>query len=164
MVILGVDPGSHRTGYGVIASDGRRHTLIEMGVIAPKTSAALHDRLLVVHDQLAALIARLQPENAAVEDIYHAANARSALVLGHVRGVVLLALARAGLAIHAFAPATVKASVCGHGRADKSQVAFMVTRLLRVPGHQPAGDATDALAVALCVANSGLLHPSSHQS
>lgn len=156
MIILGVDPGSHRTGYGAIATDGRRHRLLDMGVIAPSPNTALHQRLFAVHEQLTVVIARLQPDRIAVEEIFHATNARSALILGHVRGVVLLAAAEARRPIQSFAPATVKASVCGYGRAEKPQVAFMVARLLALQGQPPAGDAMDALAVAICAAHAGI--------
>ncbi len=153
MIILGVDPGSLRTGYGVIATDGRRHRLVEDGVFAPPEAAPLPDKLRFIHEGVAALVARLKPEVLAVEDVFHAANARSALVLGHVRGVVLLAGAEAGLSVHAFAPATVKLEVTGYGRAQKAQVALMVGRLLGLAAERSAGDATDALAVALCGAH-----------
>ena len=153
MIILGVDPGSLRTGYGAIASDGRRHRLLEKGVLAPPPTAALSDRLRLIHDGLVEVIARLQPEALAVEDVFHAVNSRSALVLGHVRGVVLLAGAEAGLPIQAYPPATVKVQVTGYGRAQKAQVALMVERLLGLPGGGEAGDAADALAVALCGAH-----------
>jgi crossover junction endodeoxyribonuclease RuvC len=153
MIILGVDPGSLRTGYGAIASDGSRHQLLEKGVLAPPPAASLAERLHLIHDGLAAVIARLQPEALAVEDVFHAVNSRSALVLGHVRGVVLLAGAEAGLPIQAYAPATVKVQVTGYGRAQKAQVALMVERLLGLPGNGEAGDAADALAVALCGAH-----------
>jgi crossover junction endodeoxyribonuclease RuvC len=150
MVILGVDPGSLRTGWGVIETDGRRHRLIEKGALAPATRLSLPQRLRSIHDGVAALIARLRPEALAVEDVFHAANTRTALVLGHVRGVVLLAGAEAGLPVHTFAPATIKQQVTGFGRAEKVQVAFMVARLLELPGGGEPGDAADALAVALC--------------
>ena len=101
MLVLGVDPGSLRTGWGAIESDGQRHRLLEMGVLKPPARAALETRLLFVHEGLIALIARLQPQALAVEDIFHAANSRSALILGHVRGAVLLAGARAGLPVSA---------------------------------------------------------------
>ncbi len=153
MIILGVDPGSLRTGYGAIATDGHRHRLVEDGVLAPPQSAALHEKLRFLHAGITAVITRLRPDALAVEDIFHAANTRSALVLGHVRGVVLLAGAEAGVPVHAFAPATVKQQVTGYGRAQKSQVALMVCRILGLPGDGVAGDATDALAVALCGAH-----------
>ena len=146
MVILGVDPGSLRTGYGAIDTDGRRHRLIEKGFIAPPSRGSLPERLRLIH-------ARLRPEVLAVEDVFHAVNTRTALVLGHVRGVVLLAGAQAGLPVHEFAPATVKQQITGFGRAEKGQVAFMVARMLGLPGDGEAGDASDALAVALCHAH-----------
>ncbi len=157
MIILGVDPGSQRTGYGVIESDGQRHRLVEMGVLAPPPRYELAEKLRFIHAGLAALVSRLHPDALAVEDLFHAVNARSALILGHVRGVVLLAGAEAGLPVHAFAPATVKAQITGFGRAEKPQVALMVSRLLALPGDIAAGDATDALAVALCRAHQGRL-------
>jgi crossover junction endodeoxyribonuclease RuvC len=153
MIILGVDPGSARTGYGAIATDGRRHRLLEMGAFAPPARMELHERLHFIHDGMARLIARTGPDAVAVEDIFHAVNTRTALVLGHVRGVILLSAAEAGLPVHAFAPATVKVQVTGFGRAQKAQVALMVARLLGLPGDGEAGDASDALAVALCRAH-----------
>lgn len=153
MIILGVDPGSLRTGYGAIETDGRRHRLVEKGVIAPPPRLPLHDRLRHIHGGVCRLIARLSPQAIAVEDCFHAANTRTALVLGHVRGVILLAGAQAGLPIHEFAPATVKVQVTGFGRAEKAQVALMVARLLDLPGGGEPGDAADALAVAVCQAH-----------
>jgi crossover junction endodeoxyribonuclease RuvC len=155
MIILGVDPGSLRTGYGAIETDGRRHRLLEMGTLAPPARQDLPLRLRAIHAGLAAVIARVRPDVLAVEDLFHGLNTRSALVLGHVRGVVLLAGADAGLPVSAFPPATVKVQVTGFGRAEKSQVALMVSRILSLE-EQAAGDAVDALAVALCHAH---LHP-----
>ena len=150
MIVLGVDPGSLRTGWGAIDTDGQRHRLLEMGVITPSARLPLHDRLRLIHHGVATLVTRLRPEVLAVEDAFHSVNTRTALVLGHVRGVVLLAGAEAGLVVEAFAPATVKAQVTGFGRAEKRQVAYMVARLLNLEGDGEAGDAADALAVALC--------------
>ena len=160
MILLGVDPGSARTGWGAIDSDGRRHRLIEAGVLAPPPRLPLHDKLRFLHEGLAAAIARHAPCALAVEDVFHATNTRTALVLGHVRGVVLLAGAAAGLLVSAFPPATVKVQVTGFGRAEKSQVALMVSRILALE-EQPAGDATDALAVALCHAHLHSARPAS---
>jgi crossover junction endodeoxyribonuclease RuvC len=153
MVILGVDPGSVRTGYGVIDTDGRRHRLVEKGFIGPSARLSLPNRLHLIHEGVRGLIVRLSPDVLAVEDCFHAANTRTALVLGHVRGVILLAGAEAGLPVHEFPPATVKLQITGFGRAEKSQVALMVTRMLGLPGDGEAGDAADALAVALCHAH-----------
>jgi crossover junction endodeoxyribonuclease RuvC len=153
LIIFGVDPGSIRTGYGAIETDGRRHRLLEMGVLKPPARLPLPERLRILHAGLQGLITRVCPRVIAVEDLFHAVNARSALVLGHVRGVVLLAGAQAGLEVLAFSPATVKAQITGYGRAEKRQVALMVSRLLELPHDEAPGDATDALAVALCGAH-----------
>ncbi len=152
MIVLGVDPGSMRTGYGAVETDGRRHRLVEMGTLVPGPRMSLPEKLRHIHAGVSALIARLYPEALVVEDVFHAANTRTALVLGHVRGVVLLAGAQAGLEVHEYPPATVKQQVTGFGRAEKSQVAFMVTQMLALPQPAAPGDATDALAVALCFA------------
>jgi len=152
MIVLGIDPGSMRTGYGAVQSDGRRHHLVEMGTLVSGERLSLPAKLRHIHTGVCALIERLSPEALAVEDVFHAANTRTALVLGHVRGVVLLAGAQAGLPVHEYPPATVKQQVTGFGRAEKSQVAFMVTRMLELPLAAEPGDATDALAVALCFA------------
>jgi crossover junction endodeoxyribonuclease RuvC len=152
LLVLGVDPGSLRTGYGVVDTDGRRHRLVEMGALAPDKRLSLAEKLRHIHSGVSALIGRLHPDALAVEDVFHAANTRTALVLGHVRGVVLLAGAERGVPVHEYPPATVKQQVTGFGRAEKSQVAFMVTRLLELRVAARPGDATDALAVALCFA------------
>jgi crossover junction endodeoxyribonuclease RuvC len=153
MIILGVDPGSLRTGYGVIETNGRRHRLLEKGVLAPRPRVCLAERLFVIHQGIQKVIARLHPDVLAVEDLFHALNSRSAIVLSHVRGVVLLAGAESGLPVYAFAPATVKLQITGSGRAEKVQVALMVAHLLGLPGRGQPGDASDALAVALCHAH-----------
>jgi crossover junction endodeoxyribonuclease RuvC len=155
MIILGVDPGSRRTGFGVIATDGRRHRLLAQGVIAPPPRRSLPEKLRAIHEGVCRLIEEHAPDALAVEDVFHAANTRTALVLGHVRGVVLLAGAAAGLPVHEYPPATVKVQVTGFGRAEKAQVALMVGRLLEIEGETAAGDAADALAVALCQAHLG---------
>jgi crossover junction endodeoxyribonuclease RuvC len=162
MVILGVDPGSVRTGWGAIRTDGRRHQLLDKGVLAPPLRAELPARLAFIHAAMAEIITRFSPDILAVEDLFHAKSARSALVLGHVRGVILLAGAEAGLPVAAFPPATVKLHVTGHGQAAKGQIAFMVARILALPGDGEPGDAADALAVALCHAHMhGLAVPAS---
>lgn len=159
MILLGVDPGSLRTGFGAIDSDGRRCVLVERGVLRPPARLPLPERLRILHEGLAGVIRRLAPDRLAVEDVFHAVNTRSALVLGHVRGVVLLAGAQAGLEVFTYAPATVKTQVTGYGRAEKSQVALMVSRVLALPRDEPAGDASDALAVAVCCAQLSLNDP-----
>ena len=150
MRILGVDPGSSRTGYGCIETDGSRHRVVTCGVLAPAARAAFPEKLLAIRDGLASLIARHRPAAVAVEDLFYARNARSALKLGHVRGVVLLAASEAGLPVSEFAPAEVKRAVVGYGRADKPQVRQMVMLLLGLSEPPSPLDVSDALAVAVC--------------
>ena len=153
MRILGVDPGSTRTGYGCIETDGSRHRVVACGVLAPASRAAFPEKLLTIRDGLASLIARHRPAVVAIEDLFYARNARSALKLGHVRGVVMLAAAEAGLPVSEFSPAEVKRAVVGYGRADKPQVRQMVMLLLGLSEAPSPLDVSDALAVALCHAH-----------
>lgn len=145
--ILGIDPGSHATGWGVVQTLPALRC-VAAGVIRPGRDLALPDRLLAIHEQLVAIIEQHAPQVMAVEDLFNARNARSALVLGHARGAVLLAGARCGLPVHEYPPAAVKQAVTGNGRAGKEQVRFMVQRLLNL-AEEPVLDASDALAVAL---------------
>lgn len=148
MLVFGIDPGTRFCGWGVIASgNALRH--IASGLIRLDDAASLESRLAVLYEALAAQIARHVPEVVAVEDLFHQRNARSALVLGHARGVALLAAARAGIPVAAYPPATVKQAVTGSGRAEKDQVARMVAILLGVSAFERA-DVSDALAVAIC--------------
>lgn len=152
MRLLGLDPGLRRTGWGVIVADGNRLAHIASGVIAPDPDAPIAARLAALHDQLAAMIDRLQPDEAAVEETFVNRNPASALKLGLARGVVLLAPARAGLSVAEYAPNRVKKAVAATGRGDKQQIAAMVAMLL--PGAAPdSADAADALAVAICHAH-----------
>ena len=127
--------------------------MIDFGVIRPPAKAPLELRLLRIFDGLSEVIKKHAPERVAVEGIYQAKNVRSALTLGHARGAVLLAAAHAALPLAAFAPSTVKAHVSGYGLADKQQVSWMVSRLLSLPKDLPPGDASDALALAICGAD-----------
>jgi crossover junction endodeoxyribonuclease RuvC len=145
--IIGVDPGSHATGWGVLQLSPVLRRL-DGGVIRPGRDLALPSRLLAIHDGLMAVIAEHAPTVMAVEALYNARNARSSLVLGHARGAVLLAGARAGLEVGEYTPGEVKKAVTGNGQADKEQVRFMVMRLLRLQ-DTPGLDESDALAVAL---------------
>lgn len=159
MRILGVDPGSRRTGYGCIETSGSRHRLVNCGAIAVPARADLPARLLAVHDGLARLLAVHQPDVVALEGLFYARNVRSALVLGHVRGVLLLAAAEAGLPAAEYSPAEVKQAVVGYGRAEKQQVRQMVALLLGMDAPPSPLDASDALAVAVCHAHSGAPGP-----
>jgi crossover junction endodeoxyribonuclease RuvC len=150
--VLGIDCGSERTGYGVIESDGLDHRMIAAGVIRTKPKDAFEQRLLEIAGGLRRLIEAHRPEMAAVEGVFAAVNVKSALKLAHVRGVALLAVAEAGIALAEYSPLEVKMSVVGYGRAEKSQVQLMVGRLLRLAAPLESEDASDALAVAICAA------------
>ena len=150
MKILGVDCGSERTGYGVVASDGRRHELVAAGVIRAGTDKPLAERLERIAMELRGVIRLHAPEVMAVEDVFHAVNARSALRLAHVRGVALLLAAEAGLSVSEYSALEVKMSVVGFGRAEKQQVALMVRSILGTDMVLETYDASDAVAVALC--------------
>ena len=150
MLVLGVDCGSQRTGYGVIESDGGCHRLIAFGVIATKVGDPFEARLHVIARGLREVIRQHAPAAAAVEQVFYAANVRTALKLAHVRGVALLAIAEAGLELGEYSPLEIKTSVVGYGRAQKGQVQTMVQSLLRLPEAIASEDASDALAVAIC--------------
>ena len=150
MRILGIDPGSVRCGYGVVERAGvGRVRYIECGVVEARAAAPLHQRLVEICAGLREVILELRPQVVAVEGVFHGKNARSALQLGHARGVALLVCGEASLSVSEYAPATVKRSVAGTGRAGKEQVSRMV-RTLCALDRAPRLDASDALAVAIC--------------
>lgn len=153
-LILGVDPGLNRCGWGLVVSEGVRLSHVAHGVIKPPQQQQLASRLHDVFEGLCEVIARYAPSEAAVEETFVNSNARAALALGQARGVALAAAARAGLSVAEYAPTTIKKAVVGSGAADKTQIAFMVRRLLPTAGDVTA-DAADALGVALCHAAHG---------
>ena len=150
MKVFGIDPGSARTGYGCIERQGSRHRLVICGSLAGNSRAAFPDKLKTIHVGLAALLARHRPDCVAVENIFHARNVRSALMLGHARGIALLAAAEAGIPVAEYAPAEIKRAVVGFGRAEKHQIQQMVKLLLGLDAPPSPHDVADALAVALC--------------
>ena len=152
MRVLGIDCGSERTGYGVIESDGARHRMVIAGVIKTSPRWPFERRLLEIAGGLREVIREHRPELAAVEEVFHAVNAKSALKLAHVRGVALLVIGEAGLALAEYSPLEVKMSVVGYGRAEKAQVQMMVRSLLGLRDAVESLDACDALAVAICYA------------
>jgi len=152
-VILGIDPGTAVTGYGVVRKDARNSlTLVECGVIRTKPRDALAQRLREIHEGISELMRRHQPTVLSIEDIFYARNVRTTVVLGHARGVILLAGAQAGLEIHEYPPAEIKKAVAGTGAATKVQVQFMVARLLRLKSAPQPSDAADGVAAALAFA------------
>jgi len=148
--VFGIDPGSLRTGYGCIESDGRRHRLLACGAIRTATHAPLAARLEQIHAELGQLLSEHRPDCIVIENLFHAKNVKSALVLGHARGVAVLAAVQTALPIVEYTPAEIKASVAGYGRAGKSQMQHMVKILLGLASAPKPHDAADALAVALC--------------
>jgi crossover junction endodeoxyribonuclease RuvC len=150
--ILGLDPGLRRTGWGVIVIDGSRLVHVAHGVIAPKDSLPFSERLLALFDGVAAVIEAHRPQEAAIEETFVNVNASSTLKLGHARAAAMIAPARAGLTVAEYAATVVKKAVVGTGGADKTQVAFMIRRLLPAAGDATA-DAADALAVAIAHAH-----------
>jgi crossover junction endodeoxyribonuclease RuvC len=155
--VFGIDPGSERTGYGCVETDGRRHRLVIYGTISARAGDAFPARLARIHRDLASLLATWRPDCVAVENVFHATNVRSALKLGHARGVAMLAAVEADCAVAEYTPAEVKRAVVGYGRAEKHQVQQMVKVLLGLDRVPSPHDASDALAVALCHAHSAPL-------
>ena len=150
MRIFGIDPGSERTGYGCVETEGSRHRLVVYGAIVARAADAFPNRLAHIHRELTTLIARHHPECVAIENLFHATNVRSALKLGHARGVAMLAAVQAGCEVVEYTPAEVKRAIVGYGRAEKHQVQQMIKLLLGLDAAPAPHDVADALAVAIC--------------
>ena len=153
MKVFGIDPGSQRTGYGCVDTSGPRHRLIASGAIATPVSAAFPEKLLAIHSALTTVLDRCRPDCVAIENLFFAANVRSALKLGHARGVAMLAAVEAGLPVFEYTPAEIKRAVVGYGQAEKAQVQQMIKLLLGLDAIPSPHDAADALAVAICHAH-----------
>jgi crossover junction endodeoxyribonuclease RuvC len=148
--IFGIDPGSDRTGYGCVERVGSRHCLVICGSLSGGSHSPFPDKLQAIHSGLMALLTEHRPDCVAVENIFYARNVRSALKLGHARGVALLAAAEAGVPVVEYAPAEIKRAVVGYGRAEKHQVQQMIKLLLGLDTPPAPHDVADALAVAIC--------------
>ncbi len=153
MIALGIDPGTARCGFGVVALDDGRLRLIDAGVIRTEAGETDADRLQGLHAALVQLLGLHQPQRVGVERLFFQRNVQTAMAVGQARGVALLVAAQAGLIVDEPTPNEVKQAVCGNGAADKEQVAAMVARLLGVPLDGVPDDATDALAVAIAYAS-----------
>jgi crossover junction endodeoxyribonuclease RuvC len=153
MIVLGIDPGTASTGFGVIEAQGSRLRPLVTGVIETLAGVPLERRLADIHARVGALIDEHGADAIAVEELYFGANVRTAFAVGQARGVVLLAAGQRGLPARSYTPQQVKAAVCGSGRADKSQVGRMVARLLGLAAVPTPDHAADALAVAVCDLN-----------
>lgn len=149
-VTIGIDPGSRITGYGVVEARGSNLAYIASGIIKPASGSTKSGRLLYIKSKLDGVLARYSPDSLAVEDVFVAKNPKSALALGEIRGVVLLAAAEAGVEVYEYSAREVKRSVVGTGAAHKSQVSAMIGKLLGMKDVPSTEDETDALAVAFC--------------
>ena len=153
VVVLGIDPGTAHTGFGVVLARGQKLAALDGGVIATGPSEPLERRLARIYARMCDLIAEHGPDAVAVEELYFGQNVRTAFAVGQARGVVLLSAGMAGLPCFSYTPQQVKSSVCGSGAADKGQVGRMVGALLALPEPPQPSHAADALAVAICHAN-----------
>jgi crossover junction endodeoxyribonuclease RuvC len=153
MRILGVDPGSGATGYGIVDTDGTKHRAVIYGAIKTNANRPFHERLLKIHKELNDILLREKADAMAIESVFHAANVQSALRLGHARGVALLVAAQHNLSLYEYSPLEIKSAVVGYGRAEKTQIQLMVQLLLNLPELPTPDHAADALAVAICHAN-----------
>ena len=148
--VIGVDPGAESLGYGIVDTDGQKHGLIVCGAVQSSRRISFASRLLNIERELSSLIEKYQPQVCSIEESFYAVNVKTAIKLGHVRGVAMVAAARAGLSIYEYPPATIKGALVGTGRAEKEQVAEMVRILLRLATVPTPHDASDALAAAIC--------------
>ncbi len=153
MIVIGIDPGTASTGYGVVESAGSTLRALAAGVIETPASARLERRLAEIHGHVVELLDGYRPNAIAIEELYFGANARTAFAVGQARGVVLLAAGQRGIPSRSYTPQQVKGAVCGHGRAGKDQVGRMVARLLGLSEPPSPDHAADALAVAICELN-----------
>jgi len=150
MRILGIDPGTAITGFGVIDKNGQKLSLVTAGVVRTPTKQALPERLEIIFNELTSLIKECQPEQIAVEQLYFAKNVTTAMSVSHARGVILLVGRQAGLPIGEYTPLQVKQAITGYGRAEKAQMQAMVKNILVLQQIPKPDDAADALAVAIC--------------
>jgi crossover junction endodeoxyribonuclease RuvC len=153
MLVLGIDPGTASTGYGVVRAEGSRLVAIDTGVISTRPGIALERRLADIHARVGELLDEHRPAALAIEELYFGANVRTAFAVGQARGVVLLAAGQRNIPTRAYTPQQVKGAVCGNGRAAKDQVGRMVARLLGLASVPTPDHAADALAVAICDLN-----------
>ena len=156
MIVLGIDPGTARTGYGIVAREGNQVTPVDYGCFETIADRPLEGRLLLIHEAIDDLIATHRPAAVAVERVFFNKNVQTAFAVGQARGVILLAAAQHGLPVYEYGPHEVKIAVTGYGRAEKAQVQKMVQALLGLEALPRPDDAADALAIAICLAHSGL--------
>ena len=153
MIILGIDPGSVITGYGVLSHQNRKNKLLRCGIIRPDAKLSFSQRLLFIYDHLLELVSDVSPDEVAIESVFYGANTQSLIKLCQARGAILTALANSDLPIFEYAPREIKKAVVGRGGASKEQVQFMMQRLFGKRALADAFDATDGVAIALCHAH-----------
>jgi crossover junction endodeoxyribonuclease RuvC len=156
VIVLGIDPGTARTGYGIVTREGSRITPVDYGCLETIADRPLAARLLLIHEAVDDLIATHRPAAVAVERVFFNRNVQTAFAVGQARGVILLAAAQHALPVFEYGPHEVKIAVTGYGRAEKAQVQRMVQALLGLTTLPRPDDAADALAVAICLAHSGI--------
>ncbi len=154
MVILGIDPGTATTGFGFIRVNGKKTEMIDYGCILTKTKTPLEERLEIIYNDIIKLIKKYKPQKMAVEELFFFKNAKTVISVSHSRGAVLLAGVKSGVEIFEYTPLEIKISLTGYGRADKLQMQKMVKLILGLKEIPKPDDAADALAVAICAANS----------
>lgn len=157
MLILGIDPGTAITGYGLVRSDDEALSLVDYGVITTPSDRAMPERLQMIFRELTSLISKHRPSEVALEELFFAKNVRTALSVGQARGVAILAAAEAGLKVHEYTPLEVKQAVVGYGRATKNQIQQMAKMLLGLDFVPQPDDAADAIALAICHIHSARL-------
>lgn len=150
MKVIGIDPGSNITGYGVVEEKSDRLFALDWGRVRPPPKRSFAEKLKVIHEDIEKIIHRHRPDVVAVEDMFFAENVKSAVKLGHARGVAILAAARHDIQVEEYTPLEIKQSIVGYGRADKNQVRDMLCYILNLDKNIKGTDASDALAVAVC--------------
>ncbi|AUS97918.1 crossover junction endodeoxyribonuclease RuvC [Clostridium thermosuccinogenes] len=150
MIIMGIDPGFAITGYGIVKYEGNKFSVIDYGAVTTEASMELPNRLVCLYDRLQELIKTFNPDAVAIEELFFNKNIKTALAVGHGRGVAVLSAAKAGVSVFEYTPLQVKQSVVGYGRAEKAQIQQMVKIILNLPSIPKPDDVADALAVAIC--------------
>lgn len=153
MIILGIDPGTATTGFGLIEKKGAKISLIDFGCILTPAKIPLEDRLHTIFDELSDILKKHMPQQVAVEELFFSTNAKTAISVGQARGVILLAAKKQGLSVAEYTPLEVKMALTGYGKADKKQIQHMVKAVLSLAEVPKPDDAADALAIAICHAH-----------
>ena len=154
MKLIGIDPGSHATGYGIIELENDNPRVVKKGVIKISSKIDRYERIAMLYHQIADILSEHKPECAAIEDSFYYKNAKTALILGQVKGIIILALQENNCKIYEFSPLEIKRAVVGYGLATKEQVQLMITRLFKIDFTALSYDCSDAIAAALCLSNS----------